>query len=310
MTAADLPAAAVEAIREEFGGAKVVSVTPVSGGMINRAARVQISTGWTLFVKWRPDAPAGMFAAEAAGLEELGRETAWAVRVPDVQAFGEDFLLLEWREPCRPRDSEEFTARLAGGLAALHRTTLRTGSGRKHRPYGHEIDGYIGALPQKNTPRTTDWPAFYRDCRLLPQIEMARAAGRLTPDRERLLISLLNCLPALLDGMPRESSLLHGDLWSGNFLCSVHDGEDTPYLIDPAVYNGPREMEMAYVELFGGFPPGFIAAYQEHFPLDEGYARRRPLHQLYHLLNHWNHFGEPYGERSAQVCRHYLRDDA
>ncbi len=275
--------------------------------MICRAAKVTVGDGLFVFAKWKPGAPPGMFAAEAAGLKELERETAWALRVPDVGSFGDDFLLLEWLERVTPRDPKNVTERLAAGIAGFHQRTLRTGRGRKHRPYGHDLDGFIGALPQKNSPRTTDWPAFYRDCRLLPQIEMARAGGRLTPERERLLMGVIERLPALLDDLPPEVSLIHGDLWSGNYLCALHHrGEDTPYIFDPAVYNAPREMEMAFAELFGGFPPGFMEVYHDYFPLDEGYARRRPLHQLYQLLNHWNHFGEPYGDRCEQVCRHYL----
>jgi len=147
------------------------------------------------------------------------------------------------------------------------------------------------------------WWEFYRLMRLLPQIEFARQAGRLTPERERLLMGVVEGLPELLSGIPEEPCLLHGDLWSGNCLCAEGD---EPVLIDPAIYLGHREMEIAFIELFGGFPPGFVEQYHNHLPLDGGYARRRPLHQLYHLLNHWNHFGEPYGEKCVQVCRHYL----
>jgi fructosamine-3-kinase len=270
---------------------------PLSGGAINRAARVE-TAGGPVFVKWQDEPPpAGTFAAEAAGLEELRRQALpELLGVPEVVAQGETFLALSFHESREPRDLRAFTERFASGLAELHRRAARPGR------YGLDRDNYLGLWPQPNAPCPT-WAEFYRDRRLLPQIETARTAGLLDPERERLLMGVAERLGDLLDGIPGEGCLLHGDLWSGNFLCA--DG-DMPCLIDPAAYYGHREMEVAYVELFGGFPPGFVAAYDTHFPLDAGYGRRRALHQLYHLVNHWNHFGEPYGRRVAEVCRAYL----
>jgi fructosamine-3-kinase len=169
--------------------------------------------------------------------------------------------------------------------------------------YGFPSDNFIGLLPQPNFPRTKRWSEFYRTCRLIPQITIARDGGRLTPGRERLLAEVLTRLDDLLIGMPENPSLLHGDLWSGNFLCA--DGEE-PVLIDPAAYFGAREMEIAFIELFGGFPDGFVAAYDAQYPLDPGYAHRRTLHQLYPLLVHLNHFGERYGPAVERACRQYV----
>jgi fructosamine-3-kinase len=113
---------------------------------------------------------------------------------------------------------------------------------------------------------------------------------------------MLDNLDALLADLPARPVLIHGDLWSGNFLCT---SDDEPVLIDPAAYYGEREIEMAYTELFGGFPSGFLPAYQSAFPLNAGYPRRRALHQLYPLLVHLNHFGETYGPAVDRACREY-----
>lgn len=302
---ATLPPHIAERVSDVFGGGPVQSVVPLSGGMVNRAARVNAG-GTDLFVKWHEAAPVAMFASEAAGLETLGEALARAIRVPKVVEVGDDYLFLEWVEPAAPRSPADFTARFAEGLATLHRTTTRTGHGREHQPYGFDANGFIGVLQQANTPRVTDWPTFYRDCRLLPQIELARRRGHLTLSREQALLAIVEQLPELLQDLPPESCLIHGDLWSGNFLCSRFNNEDTPFIFDPAAYFAHREVEIAFVELFGGFPPGFVDAYHGAYPLDTSYARRRSLHQLYPLLVHLNYFGESYGLRVDRVCQEYL----
>jgi fructosamine-3-kinase len=194
-------------------------------------------------------------------------------------------------------DAAGFAVRFGHALAALHRDNPSPDG-----TFGLESNNFIGALPQPNAPRTRDWPAFYRDCRLLPQIALARQLGRLSPEREAALMSVVERLPLLLGDFDARPVLLHGDLWSGNFL--VAHG-DEPVVIDPAVYYGEREAEIAFVELFGGFPDGLLPAYRAACPLDAGYERRRALHQLYPLLVHLNLFGEGYGPRVDAVCRRY-----
>jgi fructosamine-3-kinase len=203
------------------------------------------------------------------------------------------FLALEWIETRLSSDPARFDRNFGEGLAALHQSVPLEDIG-----FGLSQPNYIGLLPQRNDP-LPDWSAFYRERRLLPQIEMARERGHLPERRERMLMQVVERLETLLDGLDSRPALLHGDLWSGNFLTAG----DEPVLLDPAVYYGEREMEIAYMELFGGFPPGVPAAYQAAYPLEPGYARRRPLHQLYPLLNHLNHFGETYGPEVDHVCR-------
>jgi fructosamine-3-kinase len=186
------------------------------------------------------------------------------------------------------------TRRFAEDLAALHQAPVPDG-------FGWQQDNYLGELVQINTP-CASWPQFYRECRLEPQIALARQRKLLPLHRERPLFSILNHLEPWLSDFEARPSLLHGDLWSGNYITS---GQQT-VLVDPAVYYGEREMELAFVELFGDFPPGFLSAYQHFFPLQEGYQRRRALHQLYPLLVHLNHFGETYGILLDNACRQIL----
>jgi protein-ribulosamine 3-kinase len=306
ITASEQPAELPDPVRDriERGGRRVLSVSTLTGGMISVAARVDTSDG-PLFVKWSDDASnAPIYRAEADGLAAM-RATG-AVRVPatllpsNEDAADLPFLALEYIPPTSPRDPVAFRDRFAVALADMHRVRPRDGV----PGHGFPSDNFIGILPQPNHPRTEGWAAFYRECRLLPQITIARRRGRLTPECEWLLGRVLERLQDLLAGISEEPSLLHGDLWSGNYLCA--DGRE-PVLIDPATYFGVREMEIAFIELFGGFPTGFVAAYDAAYPLDEGYRRRRTLHQLYPLLVHLNHFGEPYGPAVERACREYVR---
>ena len=153
--------------------------------------------------------------------------------------------------------------------------------------YGFVADNYIGAAIQINTPKKS-WVEFFRECRLLPQLRMADRyldAG-LRRKADRLLAHLDRYLRE-----PEFPSLVHGDLWGGNVLCGS-DGR--AWLIDPAAYVGDFETDLAMTELFGRFPPAFYRAYQEENPVDGEYQERKPIYQLYHLLNHLNLFGRSY----------------
>ncbi|MBX3080202.1 MAG: fructosamine kinase family protein [Anaerolineae bacterium] len=269
----------------------------VGGGSINQAARITVR-GDNYFVKWKNDAPVGFFEAEARGLDVL-REAA-AIRVPEIIKVeaGDDqrpaYLILEWLEEASDTETLAFSVNFGRALAQLHRHSATT--------FGLDHDNYIGALPQSNTP-TADWVSFYRDQRIAPQVTLARKLGRLPTERERLLRKVMENLDKLLEGAALLPSLLHGDLWSGNFMVLANN---LPALIDPAVYYGDREVELAFTELFGGFPASFYPAYREAFPLDRGYERRKALYQLYPLLVHLNLFGESYGMRVDAICRQYV----
>ena len=289
-----LPPEVREALTGRFG--RVGEATSLSGGDVSRAARVVTGDG-PIFVKWKADAPIEFFALEADGLRRLRQ--AGALRIPAALAWGDGppFLALEYVAPQAPTDMRRFARRLGEGLAALHRN-----SSAPEGLFGLEHDNFLGSQPQPNT-RHTDWATFYRDCRIAPQIEKARGKGLILAERERLLGHIVDEMETLLADFEARPVLIHGDLWSGNFLCAAGD---EPVLIDPAVCYAEREVEIAYTELFGGFPQGYLDAYQAAFPLDQGYARRRALHQLYPLLVHLNHFGETYGPAVDRACRDYL----
>ncbi len=286
-----LPPDVRDALIIRFDG--VHAAQSLSGGDVNRAARVATGQG-TVFVKWKPDAPPGFFALEADGLRRL--HEAGALRVPEVLEIGDEtpFLALEYIAAQPPQDEGRFARRLGEGLAALHRDHPAPGA-----LYGLDVDNFLGSQPQSNAPQS-EWWSFYRDSRLVPQIEKAGQKGLIGDERRRLLDRVLEEMETLLGGFASAPVLIHGDLWSGNFL-STHG--DEPALIDPAVYYAEREVEVAYTELFGGFPRGYLEAYRAAFPLDPGYERRRPLHQLYPLLVHLSHFGETYGPAVDRACR-------
>jgi len=266
----------VPAIEAALGSA-VVSWDAVSGGDINQAHEAHLADGRQVFVKSNDDAPFGMFAAEARGLDWLAQ--AHALRVPTVITQGPDFLVLECLRPGRRKP--DFDERLGRGLAALHRT------GAPH--FGLDHDNFIGRLAQANGPLPT-WAAFYRERRLLPQLRLAvdshRASTAMRQGFERLLARLED-----LVGPAEPPARLHGDLWGGN---AMVDETGMPCLIDPAVFGGHREVDLAMMRLFGGFGPRVFAAYEEAFPLPPGHQARVPLYQLYFLMVHVNLFGGSY----------------
>jgi fructosamine-3-kinase len=264
----------------------------VGGGCIHRAVVVEDGAR-RYFVKLNEASAAPMFAAEADGLQAIA--ATGTVRVPGVVAHGaasgEAFLVLEYLDLSGSGD-----ARLLGRqLAALHRAT---------GPHcGWPQDNYIGATPQLNTP-DRDWVRFYAARRLEPQLAWARDKGcspRLYEDGMRLA----QRVAAFFDGYRPQPSLLHGDLWGGN---AAWLAEGTPVIFDPAAYWGDREADLAMTELFGGFGAGFHAAYRDAWPLDPGYATRKTLYNLYHVLNHFNLFGGGYAGQAQSMVQRLLAE--
>lgn len=275
-------------------GAPVSRVENLGGSFGARLLR--ITAGHQRYaLKWAlGGAPAAMVAAEAHGLRTLAATAT--VRVPTVVLAIESdgsrpaVVLTEWLEGGATRPNQ---AALGEALAALHRHTAPA--------YGLERDNFIGGTPQRNG-WMEDWIAFFRERRLMPQIELAARNGRLPPLRRQALERLIARLDTWLGNVSRTPSLIHGDLWSGNVVAAPGG---VPALIDPAISYSDREAELAYTELFGGFSPRFYAAYNAVWPLESGYADRRDLYNLYHLLNHLNLFGESYGAQVDAVARRY-----
>ncbi len=268
-----------KALEAQLGEAVVCS-RRLSGGDINDAYLVSLRSGVKRFVKTKSDAPHGMYSVEAKGLDWL--RAANVLRIPAVIAVSEAgprFLVLEYLDPASR--TPDFDQRLGRGLALLH----RSGAER----FGWHEANFIGPLPQENTARQT-WADFYREARLAKQIQLAVDSGRLSGSLRRRLDSLLDRMDDLV-GDPEPPARLHGDLWAGN----LHVGPaGEPCLIDPAVYGGHREMDLAMMQLFGGFGPAVFAAYDQEYPRAPGAAGRVPLYQLYPLLIHLNLFGAGY----------------
>jgi len=260
------------------------------GGDINQAGLIQ-SAADRWFVKYRSNAPAGMFEAEAKALNEIA--ASGCIKVPNPVAWGTEngtaWLVLEYLE-LTPRGP---AALLGEQLAALHAVT--SGS------HGWSMDNYIGTTPQLNR-RCGNWTEFWRQCRLQPQLAMARNHGfgsRLIDRGERLL----EVLEQLMRDHAPVASLLHGDLWAGN---KAFTTTGQPVIFDPASYYGDRETDIAMTELFGGFEAAFYAAYQAHAALPAGYPLRRELYKLYHVLNHLNLFGGAYLNRCENIIDNLL----
>ena len=282
-----LPDAVRAAVARATGAVR--SAAPVGGGCISEAYRLE-TDGGPVFLKHHRGAPAGMFAAEADGLRALRAAAGDALRIPAVLAVDEAWMALEWLEP-GPR-GRGFGERLGRGLAALHRARSPGG-------WGWKAPNWIGSLPQDNTPAAS-WAEFWRDRRLVPQLHLAADAGRDTGPRAEW-DRLFGRLPELLAEAEEDgSSLLHGDLWGGNVVSAAGQ----PALIDPAVYRGHREADLAMTELFGGFDAGFRSAYEEAWPLRPGYREaRRGIYQLYYLLVHVTLFGGSYAGQTLATLR-------
>jgi fructosamine-3-kinase len=266
----------------------------VSGGSINSCSRFDSARG-PLFVKHGDAASLQMFQAEAEGLAELSR--ARAVRVPDVLAVSERdgtaFLALEWIDIHSAAASGE--TKLGELLATQHRVT--------QEKFGWHRDNTIGSTPQANR-LTDDWVEFLREQRLQPQLELARSNGASADliDSGHRLCERLEHFFASYRPVP---SLLHGDLWGGNWGAAA-SGE--PVLFDPAVYFGDREADLAMTRLFGGFGAPFYAAYQAAWPLERDVAARSTLYNLYHVLNHFNLFGGGYSRQALKMVQRLLAE--
>ncbi len=281
----DWEALAAILAREPQLAPRQIHATPVGGGDINRAYRLQIGARG-FFVKLNRAALLPMFEAEQAGLEAIA--ATGAIRVPAVAATGclsgFAYIVMEYIEFGGRPDP----GRLAAALAAMH--------AHCHERFGFERDNTIGSTPQPNG-YLDDWVEFWRRRRLEFQLQLAAANGidsRVIDAGYRLAADLE---PLFGDYRPR-ASLLHGDLWSGN---QAADRAGNPVIFDPACYYGDHEAELAMMELFGSPGPRFFERYGDDFPIDAGYARRRELYNLYHVLNHANLFGGGYAAQAGRM---------
>lgn len=286
-----------EVIHRLFGsGTEIAGVRSVFGGDISEAYLITLSDGGCMFLKENSKSKADFFRAEKEGLSAI-RKTG-AIRVPDVYEAGtlEDrsYLIMEYLEAAPAR--RDFWERFGRQLADLHRTdpSAWTPGGR----YGFPADNYIGAGKQVNETRS-GWIEFFRDCRL--EVQFHRAQAYFDASGRKAMQSLLDHLDQYLIE-PAYPSLLHGDLWGGNY---VTGPDGYACLIDPAAYVGHAEADLAMTELFGGFAPAFYDAYREVNGIPAGYPDRRELYNLYHLLNHLNLFGGSYYGSVMRIVRRF-----
>ncbi|MEV4754031.1 fructosamine kinase family protein [Micromonospora sp. NPDC049559] len=270
--------------------------TPVPGGSICTATRLTLDDGNSVFAKTWPErsgtpAPEGFFATEAAGLCWL--RSAGAVPVPEVIVALPELLALEWVEPGEP--SPAAAERFGRELAALHRAGAPA--------FGAEWIGFIGALPQENAPSPGPWPEWFAAHRLEPHLRRSVDNGALTGTEAALVRKVIAGVDRY--GGDEPPARVHGDLWPGNLLWGA-DGR--VWLVDPAAHGGHRETDLAQLALWGGAPhlDRVLAAYQEVWPLADGWRDRVPLHQLQLLLVHTALFGGAYREEVARAARSVL----
>jgi protein-ribulosamine 3-kinase len=276
-----------------FPDEQILSTQPLSGGDINWCYKI-VTSRQAYFVKFNNVRRfRRMYECEAAGLHALAATKA--VNIPKVLKYGDvedmTYLVLEYIEPAK--STTKALASLGHDLAMLHK--------QPQEHFGWEQDNYIGSLLQQNN-WWNDWQTFYSTQRILPLCEKlttTKAFSQLDVDQAKRYLDKHN--ESIPTGLP---SLIHGDLWSGNFLIG---NNDKPYLIDPACYYGHREMDIAMTQLFGGFGNNFIQAYSETYPLQEGWQQRVPYFQLYPLLVHAVIFGGGYIDKIRNVIHQGVR---
>lgn len=273
---------------------RVRSATAVGGGCINDAHCLSDGRR-SFFVKTNTADRLGMFSAESAGLDEIRRSNS--LRVPAPLSYGgseaQSWLVLEYIEMASPEPTTY--SELGEQLALMHSHSAPV--------FGWTRDNTIGSTLQPNT-QTSNWVTFLRERRIGYQLELAQARGAppgLQDRGRRLLLEL----PAFFSDYQPEPSLLHGDLWGGNWSC---DSQGKPVLFDPAVYYGDREADLAMTELFGGFNDSFYQSYGNAWPLDPGYGTRKVLYNLYHILNHYNLFGGGYARQALDMVDSLLSE--
>lgn len=273
---------------------RLLSTSYVGGGCINNAMKISTSDG-NFFLKWNAFAPSDMFLREADGLSELGQADNDNLYIPRVIWSKQKdelpgLILMEYLAPAIGISG--FEERLGRGIAQLHRKTASA--------FGFYQPNYCGTTIQDNT-WTEDWSEFYAFRRILTLVRQINDIRGIPAEDMRIYEKLVDRIPQLLSHQT-VPSLIHGDLWSGNYMFTAVG----PALIDPACYYADREMELGMMQLFGGFSSIVWSAYQDEFPLPEGWKERAKLYQLYHVLNHQLLFGGSYGWQALEIAKKYI----
>ena len=266
----------------------------LSGGCISSSYKVNTKDGNSYFLKYNYSSGSDMFLTEAHGLQELDKPGV--ITIPKVISFDKEFILLDLIE--NSGRSKNFSEDFGRKFAVLHKFN--------NEKYGFYEDNYIGSNPQLNIPDNDEeknWTKFYFQKRILYQFHLAEKSGNSTSDLRSSISQLENKIDLIVTDNSEKPSLLHGDLWGGNYMV---DKNGFACLIDPAVYYGNREADLAMTKLFGGFDSEFYRAYNEEFPLPDGYDYRENIYKLYHVLNHLNLFGSGYYSQAISLIKYYL----
>jgi fructosamine-3-kinase len=265
-----------------------VGLTPITGGDVSEAFCLTDSKGAKYFIKQKFSAPSRFFESEAQGLSYLN--VSCNLKTPNVLAYGNQFIVMDYMASAP--QGKRFWESLGEDLALMHSCT--------REQFGFVNNNYCGTTPQINQ-FCDDGYEFFSHQRLRYQADLALSAGLLLPADYQGIIELAQRLYQWIPDQP--PSLLHGDLWSGNVLVSEQGG---PVFIDPAVYYGWPETDLAMTRLFGGFPPRFYEAYAACIDLEPSWEDRIPIYNLYHLLNHLNLFGESYYASVREVLDRFV----
>ena len=229
---------------------------------------------------------------EANGLRELKK--ANAIRIPGVIFFDNEILILEFIKTGNRKNN--FSEIFGQQFAEMHKLTSEK--------FGFFENNFIGATPQINIPQKENWVDFYWEHRLLFQYKLAERNGYVNSDFKKVFIEFEKRVPGIIEGSEEQPCVLHGDLWSGNFMV---DENGDPVLIDPAVYYGHREADLGMTRLFGGFDSRFYSAYNEAYPLPEDWEYRIDIYKLYHVMNHLNLFGTGYLSQAKSIINNYIK---
>lgn len=270
---------------------KITGLNTTGGGCINETCVLSTTNG-KFFIKYNSaTAYPGIFETEAAGLQILSDTNT--IEIPGVISYAESgsnaFLLLQYVESGIP--GRNFWNAFGTKMADLHGNT----SGY----YGLDHDNYIGSMVQKNNFHT-DFFSFFIAERIEPQLKEARNKGAFSLSETRYFDSLFNKLPEIIP--PEKPALIHGDLWNGNYMITA---KGSPCLVDPSVYYGHRESDIAMTRLFGGFHPDFYHAYNQAWPMEKDWQKRMDIFNLYPLLVHVNLFGGSYARQILQIIRQF-----
>ena len=273
---------------------QIVEAIPLGGGCINHTYRIK-TENWSFFLKWNSDGANDMFECEEQALREFAKGKISDLVVPQSivskpidQTPG--FLVLELLNGAP--GSALMEEQLGRGLAQLHKVVADQ--------FGFYTNNYCGSTRQINNYQSS-WIDFYRENRLHHLIELIAATRGLSQNELKTFDRFLIRLDRLLN-YPSRPSLVHGDLWSGNYMFTTKG----PAIIDPAASYSDREFEFGIMKMFGGFSQRTYDAYQEFWPLEKGWQERNKLYQLYHVLNHFYLFGGFYKNQALDIVSYYL----